>query len=136
MSTRPMSAHERDILNEIRLAASATGMTTWRNNVGTGWTGEVIRVKAGSIVRVREDAILIHNPRPLHAGLCKGSSDLIGIRPVVVTAEMLGQTLAQFAAVEVKSSRGRVTEVQDRFLQFVRSAGGYAVIARSAEDLV
>lgn len=122
-----MSTRERDIQNAIRLAASAAGMTTWRNNVGTGWAGEVTHLADGSV--------LIHNPRPLHAGLCKGSSDLIGIRPVVVTAEMLGQTLAQFAAVEVKSSRGRVTEVQDRFLQFVRSAGGYAVIARSAEDL-
>lgn len=118
---------ERDIQNTILIAASKAGYTLWRNNVGTGWVGEHQRLRDGSV--------LVRSPRVLHAGLCKGSSDLIGIRPVVITEEMLGRTIAQFAAIEVKSNRGRARPEQDRFIAFVRSVGGYAVIARSAEDL-
>lgn len=118
---------ERRIQSEIMLAAGEHGLTVWRNNVGTGWAGEVQKLKDGSI--------LIRNPRPLHAGLCKGSSDLIGLRSVTVTPEMVGQTLAQFAAIEVKQPGKCPAAHQRRFLDFVRQSGGVAVVARSPEDL-
>jgi hypothetical protein len=119
--------NEGRIQRDIMLAASAAGWTTWRTNTGQAWTGDVSRLADGSI--------LIRNPRPLHAGLCTGSADLIGLRPVVVTAPMVGATLAQFIALEVKGPRGRVTAEQERFLAFVRSKGGLAILARSADDL-
>lgn len=118
---------EHAIQNAVRLAASAAGLTLFRNNVGLGWAGDCTRLPDGSI--------LIRNARPFHAGLCLGSSDLIGWRPVVVTAEMVGETLAQFAAVEVKAPRGRLSTDQRRFLTRAREAGAYAIVARSAEDL-
>ena len=118
---------ERRIQSEILMAAAANGMTLFRNNVGQGWTGKAERLADGSV--------LIREPRPLHAGLCKGSSDLIGLRPLVVTDSMVGETLAQFVAVEVKSKRGRVTADQQRFLTFVHDAGGMDVVARCAGDL-
>ncbi|NCC23243.1 MAG: VRR-NUC domain-containing protein, partial [Alphaproteobacteria bacterium] len=104
---------EKAIQSAVMLAASQAGLTTWRNNTGQAWTGEATRLKDGSI--------LIRNPRPLHAGLCRGSSDLIGLRPVIVTQEHVGQTIAQFLAVEVKTPRGKLSEPQERFLSFVRS---------------
>lgn len=118
---------ERAIQNTILLAASKAGLTLWRNNVGMGWTGNAVRFADGS-VRIAE-------PRPLHAGLHKGSSDLIGFRQVVVTAAHVGQTLAQFAAVEVKQPGRYPTADQRRFLEFVENAGGFALVARAAEDL-
>lgn len=63
-----------------------------------------------------------------------GGSDLIGYRKVTVTPEMVGQEIAQFAAVEVKTARGRVRPEQQRFIEHVRGAGGVAGIARSVED--
>ena len=118
---------ERRIQSEIMLAASDAGLTLWRNNVGQGWTGKAQRLADGSV--------LIRDPRPLHAGLCKGSSDLIGLKPIVVTEEMVGHTIAQFSAVEVKSKRGRVTADQQRFLDFVNSVGGLPIVARGVGDL-
>jgi hypothetical protein len=118
---------ERAIQNEVLLAASEAGYTLFRNNVGTGWAGEVQRLKDGSI--------LIRNPRPLHAGLCKGSSDLIGLRPLVITAEDVGSTIAQFAAVEIKTANGRTSPHQRNFLEFVTNAGGIARVVRSAEEV-
>jgi hypothetical protein len=115
------------ILNDIRLAASDLGFVLFRNNVGTGWCGDVTRLADGSV--------LIRNPRPLHAGLCKGSSDLIGFRPLVITAEHLGTTIAQFAAVEVKTARGRVSQPQQQFLTVVAERGGLGIVARGPGDI-
>jgi hypothetical protein len=67
--------------------------------------------------------IVLANPRPLHAGLCEGSSDLIGW-----TAD------GRFAAVEVKSARGRVRDSQRAFIEAVLRAGGVAGVARTLED--
>jgi hypothetical protein len=39
-------------------------------------------------------------------GLCKGSSDLIGLRSLEITPELVGLRLAQFVALEVKAAQG------------------------------
>lgn len=122
-----MSSSERRIQSELMLAASDAGLTVWRNNTGQAWAGQAERLPDGSV--------LIRNPRPLRAGLCKGSSDLIGLRRVTVGPTDVGRTIAQFAAVEVKAARGRVSADQRNFLDFVRDAGGFALVARAPDDL-
>lgn len=114
------------LTSEILLAASSAGLTLWRNNTGTGWVGDVTRTPGG---------ILIRNPRPLHAGLCKGSSDLIGLRPRLILPEDVGSILAQFVALEIKAGRDRLRPEQVTFLDFVRGAGGVALEVRSVGDL-
>lgn len=108
------------------LGLSTPGIRLFRQNVGTGWTGDITRLKDGSI--------LIKNPRPLQAGLCKGSSDLIGWRSVTVTPEMVGRRVALFLAVEVKGDRGRATPEQRNFIDRVRLDGGLAGVARTVDD--
>ena len=63
-----------------------------------------------------------------------GGSDLIGYRRVTVTPEMVGQSLAVFAAVEVKTPRGRIKPEQQQFVDHIRGAGGIAGIARSVDE--
>ena len=106
---------EQDIQNLILLALSQAGCTVWRQNVGTGWVGKVIRRTV--------DQIVIENPRPLHAGLCVGSGDIIGIAPD-----------GRFIAIEVKTQTGRATDEQIRFVEAVRRKGGIAGVCRSVED--
>ena len=118
---------ERAIQNEILLAASAAGWTLFRNNVGQGWTGDATHLPDGSV--------LIRNARPLHAGLCTGSSDLIGWRPLLIGPEHLGQVVAQFAGVEVKTARGKESPAQVTFRRVVNEAGGLALVARGPVDL-
>lgn len=97
----------------------------FRNNVGTGWVGKSI--KKGSL-------IIIENPRPLRAGLCEGSSDLIGWTTVEVTPEMVGKKIAVFTAIEIKTSSGSKSDEQVNFITRVREAGGIAGIARSEQE--
>jgi len=74
---------------------------------------------------LRPGDVVIRGGRPLHAGLCVGSSDLIGYRSV--------GGVAQFVALEVKTERGRVSPEQQRFIEHIRQAGGCADVVRSVE---
>jgi hypothetical protein len=114
---------ERDAIAAERIAASKVGARLFRNNVGVGWVGHV-RGRGNGVV-------ILHDARPLHAGLCEGSSDLIGWTPRVITQDMVGQTVAVFTAVEVKTGRVPVTGPQQRFLDAVTAAGGIGRVIRS-----
>ena len=64
----------------------------------------------------------------------KGSADLIGWSSVTITADMVGQTVAVFTSIEVKSATGRLRPEQRQWLEAVQAAGGIAGVARSVED--
>lgn len=53
---------------------------------------------------------------------------------VTVTPEMVGQSLPVVLQVETKADTG-VTDEQRKFIAHVRSVGGMAGIARSADDV-
>jgi hypothetical protein len=63
-----------------------------------------------------------------------GGGDLLGWRTVTVTPEMVGQQVAQFVSLEVKTATGRVRPEQERWRQVVQQAGGVAAVVRSVED--
>jgi hypothetical protein len=104
---------EQQIQQEIRLAISKGDTRVFRNNTGT-----------------LRDA----NGRPVSFGLCKGSADLIGWRTVTITPEMVGQQVAVFTSIEVKTATGRLRPEQQQWLDAVQAAGGIAGVARSVED--
>jgi hypothetical protein len=64
--------------------------------------------------------------RPTRAGLCVGSSDLIGI-----VAPM-----GKFLALEVKRPGEKASEQQQKFLEVVRMAGGIAAVVTSVEEAI
>ena len=104
---------EHEIQQRIRLACGRGPVRLWRNNTGA------LVDKQGRFVRF---------------GLCKGSSDLIGLRSVVVTPEMVGQRIAQFVALEIKTAGGVVSSEQKAFLQLVQQLGGLGAVCRSIEQ--
>ena len=72
--------------------------------------------------------------RPVQFGLAKGSADLIGWKTIEVTPDMVGQRLAVFASIEVKTPTGRPTQYQQAWLDCVQNAGGIAGVARCVDD--
>ena len=118
---------EHRLQNEIRNALAGRGLF-FRANVGTGWTGAVQQMPAKTVI--------ITEARPFSTGLPKGFSDLFGITPVVITPEMVGQTVGVFTALEVKTDTGRVSKQQRAFLDAVIAAGGRAAVVRSVTDAV
>ncbi len=104
---------EQELQQRIRLELGRGPVRLWRNNVGA------LRDQRGRLVSY---------------GLCPGSSDLIGLRRLRVAPEHLGQELAVFCALEIKSQRGRPTAEQQRFLALVQALGGLAGVIRTPEE--
>jgi hypothetical protein len=107
-------------------AVTELGGRIFRNNVGQGWIGHGAHTGT---------SIFIENPRPLHAGLCKGSGDGIGWHTIEITPDMVGKRVAVFLSVETKAQRGRATSEQINWDSQVRAAGGISVIAKSVDDV-
>lgn len=127
---------ESTIWKECLLAVGKlTGIRVFRNNVGTAWVGRSIRLKKGQSFVADGNELVIYDPRPLIAGLHKGSGDGIGWREIEITQDMVGKKLAQFVSLETKTKTGRVSTDQQNWARNVREAGGVAIIARSPDDI-
>jgi hypothetical protein len=74
------------------------------------------------------------NGAPVRIGF-PGLADSIGWRQVLITPDMVGKTVAQFVAVEMKDGEGRLSPAQRHFLEVVQQAGGVALVARDPADL-
>lgn len=106
-------ASEQTIQQQIRLQCSRGPVRLHRNNTGT---------------------LLDRNGRPVQFGLAKGSADLIGWTTRTITPDMVGQQVAVFTSIEVKSATGRLRPDQRQWMEAVQAAGGIAGVARSVED--
>ena len=104
---------EQQIQQQIRLACSRGPIRLFRNNTGT------LRDQHG---------------RPVQFGLAVGSADLIGWTTRTITPDMIGQQVAVFTSVEVKTATGRLRPEQRVWLDAVQSAGGIAGVVRSVDD--
>lgn len=122
-------ASESAVQARIRTHTSRLGWRLWRNNCGAG------KLDSGSFVRwglANDSAALSQQVK---------SGDLIGIRPVLITAAHVGQTIGQFASVECKRgdwkpSRTDKREIaQRRWVEIVTALGGYAVITNTADGI-
>lgn len=108
--------------DNVRLEASKKGHRLWRNNVG-----------------------MAQGPggQPIRYGLCNTSSkvnrelkssDLIGIKKVLIMPDMVGSYIGQFTAREIKASGWRYAgtereRAQLNFINLVLSLGGDAAFA-------
>lgn len=113
---------EADVLSRVRLEASKKNCRLWRNNVGAFQNPE------GSFIRFG-----LANESSRMNGQIK-SADLIGIRPIIITAEMTGHVIGQFVSREIKTSNWKYTgtdreKAQLRWAQLIVSLGGDASFA-------
>jgi len=113
---------ENAVQTRIRLEASQKGLRLWRNNVGGTYTAE------GGFLRYG----LANDSKQMNK-LIK-SSDLIGLKPVLITQAHVGHIVGQFVAREVKEagwqfSNDEREQAQLNFLELVISLGGDAQFA-------
>lgn len=97
--------------------------------------GPEARVKQGIKKRLRDD---VWYYMPVQNGMGRvGIPDFVCCIPVVITPEMVGQTVGIFAAVETKApgKRSETTPNQDKELMGIHRAGGVAVVVDDAAQL-
>jgi hypothetical protein len=111
-----MANQETDLQQRIRLALGLLpDLRLWRNN-----SGKLPDPRTGRWVQFG-----VASP---------GGSDLIGYKSVTITPDMVGQKIAVFTAIEIKTPNGRATPAQQNFIDHIRRAGGIAAIVRSIAD--
>jgi len=126
---------EKTLLSNIQIHLAKLGVHLFRNNVGTGWVSRhTVRPDRKMSVTVGPGDLILRSARPLRAGLCVGSSDLIGWTNKIVSEDMVGKQVAIFTAIEAKCGAVKTTSEQYSFIQAVNQSGGQAGIARSLED--
>jgi len=112
--------NEASIQAQVRLDASKLGWRLFRNNVG------VLVDSRGTPVRfgLANDSNVVNK----HIK----SADLIGIKPVLITQDMVGQTIGQFVSRECKWSGWKYNPkdereaAQQRWIDMINSMGGDA----------
>lgn len=111
---------ETDSTKLIRLKYSQDpNVVLWRNNVG------VLIDKTGRPVRygLANESKAMNNRYK--------SADLIGIRRVTITPDMVGSVVGVFMSVEVKTLTGSVKPAQQSWADLIASYGGIATIERA-----
>lgn len=96
----------------------------FRNEVGEGWF-----FPPWEKIFNREDK------RYLRYGLAPDTPDVIGFESVIITQEMVGQTIAQFTGYEIKTGNAVQTSGQKNFQNLLESMGGKYKVVRSVGDL-
>lgn len=120
-------ASEGNVQSRVRLQAAAKGVHLWRNNVGAG------ALQNGNFIRWG----LANDTAALNKVIKSG--DLIGIRPVVITPEMVGSVIGQFISRECKAEgtlnrKTEQREAQERWRDLINRLGGDAAIVDGTVD--
>jgi hypothetical protein len=128
VTTVKVDTSEAAVQAQIRMEAAEKGMVLWRNNVGAS------KDDNGNWFRFGLANDSIQMSRRIK------SSDLIGIRPVLITPDHVGTTMGQFVAREVKKASwvftGTDREIaQEKFLTLVTTMGGDAKFTNSIGSL-
>jgi hypothetical protein len=119
---------ESIVLQEIRMDAPFHHCTLMRNNSGA------FEDKQGRFVRYG----LMNESKKQNEEI--KSSDLIGPTTIVVTPDMVGKHIAVLTVVEVKEEgwvfnpKDKREQAQLKFINWIKSAGGFAGFASSVED--
>jgi hypothetical protein len=119
---------ESVVQQRIRTEIARLNIDLWRNNSGA------CEDKTGRVIRYG----LCNDSKDVNANL--KSSDLIGIRPMVVTSEWVGHTVGVFAAIECKESGWKLRpgdargQAQQRFISLVQNNGGFAGFATNVDE--
>ena len=127
-------SNEAQVQQQQRFQAAQAGALLWRNNVGaTPAKCQNCNAKQ----------------RPVRYGLCNDSpainsriksADLVGLRPVIITSEMVGTTIGQFVSVESKKQNWKFTGKgreagQAAWAALILSKGGFATISNKELEL-
>lgn len=121
-----MSESESENMQTIRLEASRRGWLLLRNNSGAYFD------KHGRIIRYG----LGNDSAKVNAAI--KSPDLIGIRTVTITPDMVGMTIGQFVAIETKKKGWRMdktAKAQANFGKIITERGGIFQFATGPGDI-
>lgn len=129
------NSEETNIVRRILLKLGVDpSIRLFRNNTGSAWIGKSAKFNKRQSVIVEAGDVLVQQGRFFNAGLCLGSSDLIGFKTVEITPEMVGKKIAVFSGVEVKTKTGKTSKEQIAFINMINKNGGIGFVATDEDE--
>lgn len=128
-------SNEHKLQNEVRNQLAGK-VRVFRANVGQGWAAnskDTFKFSRPQAITVSAGDVLLRNARPFNTGLPVGFPDTFGWQDLVITPEMVGQTLALFWALELKD-KASLSEEQANFIAALIQSGGKAGAPRSEQE--
>jgi hypothetical protein len=131
LHNKTYSEHSEAWVQSItRTTYARAGIPLWRNNVGAMQdpeTGRVVRFGLANESKKMNEHVKSH--------------DLIGINPVLITQNHVGQTIGQFVSIETKAPnwayKGSPREqAQLRWGELIMSKGGIAKFTNGVDEYV
>lgn len=121
---------EKNIQDNIRFKVSKKdpSVLLFRNNNGQGFVGKVEK----EFVNLSQ--IVLSFYRRIVFGLFPGSADLIGLKSIVITPEMVGKKIAVFVSLEIKKPGEKLKDEQLQWLSVMQQRGAIAGVATSADE--
>lgn len=130
-----MSAIETSALKKCWEAIGLAGSKVFRLNSGAAWAGKGRRQPDGSVLIKFAQLILAGFGGPDNKPV-SGPPDLFGWTSIVITPEMVGQTVAVATGFEVKrEDGGRVSKEQQTFHAALARDGGIVGVVRTPDDV-
>jgi hypothetical protein len=114
-----MAQEHQKKINEI-LINQPENVRLFQSRAGQAWQGEVIR---------KGKFIIIKNPVPFYA-MPDGFPDITGWTETEITPDMVGQRVAIFTGVEVKTGKQGLKKDQRKFREIILRMGGIYRIIR------
>jgi len=116
-----MAAEHQDIINEI-LKDQPENVRLFQSRAGFAWQGKSV---------LKGKFRIIENSSPFR-GMPDGFPDLCGWTSIEITPDMIGQTVAVFTAIEVKTGKQNLKKDQRGFRDIIERMGGlYKIIHQS-----
>lgn len=125
-----MNKQESDVQQEVQIEARHFDCVLMRNNSGAciDSEGQLVRYGLNNVSKRHQER--------------SASSDLIGITSVVITPDMVGQTVGVLTAIEVKRGNwnpekklDKHEQAQANFIEWIKSLGGIASFCNDASQL-
>lgn len=100
------------------------------NASGMAYVGKLIKHNGSSVVLgfARRMSFGVFSP---------GGPDMIGIKTIIISKDMVGQKIGQFVGVEIKKPEGgRLTVEQAEVIGMINMRGGLSGVVTSVDDLI
>lgn len=113
------------------------GLIIWNHPTGVGFPAgplQQARITRDMVGMTFADALYKLGIRPITYGQ-PGSGDIIGAREITISPDMVGNTIGQAVAIEVKTPTGRQPQQQKIFQKVWQALGGLFILARSSDDV-
>jgi len=128
MKKKGSSEQHSKLINKILLDKQDENCRVWKNQVGLACDYDSTKRMIYYLCEKSKADELFYKIRKIKFGL-KGSPDIIGIKKIKITPDMVGKEIGIFCGYEAKTGNSKQTKEQKMFEKMInRMKGIYAVI--------